>query len=94
MSVLCLQVAALATLAILRVLASGPLSKELDEVQVKCITFSQPPVGNAALKEYVYFKVVQLLAIEEILLCFVMFSIMWSCVSQLLSCFQIYLYFY
>lgn len=46
-------VAALATLAILRVLASTPLSKENEEVQVKCITFSQPPVGNAALKEYV-----------------------------------------
>jgi len=65
-----LQVAALATLAILRVFASGPLSKELDEVQVKCITFSQPPVGNAALKEYVYFIVVQLFTIRDILLCF------------------------
>lgn len=46
-------VAALATLAILRVLASSPMSKEHEKVQVKCITFSQPPVGNAALKDYV-----------------------------------------
>lgn len=49
-------VAALATLAILRVLASAPLTKEHEKVQVKCITFSQPPVGNAALKDYVYQK--------------------------------------
>lgn len=46
-----LQVAALATLAILRVLASSSPSKEPDRLQVKCITFSQPPVGNAALRE-------------------------------------------
>jgi pimeloyl-ACP methyl ester carboxylesterase len=45
-----LQVAALATLAILRVLASSP-SKEQNRLPVKCITFSQPPVGNAALRE-------------------------------------------
>ncbi|XP_059660049.1 uncharacterized protein LOC132306606 isoform X2 [Cornus florida] len=44
-------VAVLATLAILRVIASS--SKEYDKVQVKCITFSQPPVGNAALRDYV-----------------------------------------
>ncbi|GJN21077.1 hypothetical protein PR202_gb08525 [Eleusine coracana subsp. coracana] len=43
-------VAALATLAILRVLASSP-SKEQNRLSVKCITFSQPPVGNAALRE-------------------------------------------
>ncbi|GFQ00133.1 hypothetical protein PHJA_002157300 [Phtheirospermum japonicum] len=44
-------VAVLATLAILRVIAVA--SKETDRVQVKCITFSQPPVGNAALRDYV-----------------------------------------
>ncbi|KAG8070698.1 hypothetical protein GUJ93_ZPchr0006g46256 [Zizania palustris] len=47
-------VAALATLAILRVLASPSSSKEPRRLQVKCITFSQPPVGNAALKDYVH----------------------------------------
>ena len=47
---ICLQVAALATLAILRVIASSP-SKEDNRLPVKCITFSQPPVGNAALRE-------------------------------------------
>jgi hypothetical protein len=46
-----LQVAALATLAILRVLSSASTSKEANRLQVKCITFSQPPVGNAALRE-------------------------------------------
>ncbi|XAR60907.1 Triacylglycerol lipase [Bertholletia excelsa] len=46
-------VAALATLAILRVIAASSSSKDYDKVQVKCITFSQPPVGNAALKDYV-----------------------------------------
>lgn len=49
-------VAALATLAILRVLSSSSISQEHGKVQVKCITFSQPPVGNAALKDYVYQK--------------------------------------
>ncbi|KZV25731.1 hypothetical protein F511_04792 [Dorcoceras hygrometricum] len=44
-------VAVLATLAILRVIAVS--SKETERVQVKCITFSQPPVGNAALRDYV-----------------------------------------
>lgn len=44
-------VAALATLAILRVIAAS--SKENENVSIKCITFSQPPVGNAALKDYV-----------------------------------------
>ncbi|EPS74140.1 lipase class 3 family protein [Genlisea aurea] len=44
-------VAVLATLAILRVV--GIASKENEKVQVKCITFSQPPVGNAALRDYV-----------------------------------------
>ncbi|MCI05559.1 hypothetical protein A2U01_0026612, partial [Trifolium medium] len=44
-------VAALATLAILRVIAASSSSKENGNVSVKCITFSQPPVGNAALKE-------------------------------------------
>lgn len=46
-----LQVAALATLAILRVLSSSSPTKEANRLQVKCITFSQPPVGNAALRE-------------------------------------------
>ncbi|KAJ0052619.1 hypothetical protein Pint_01462 [Pistacia integerrima] len=46
-------VAALATLAILRVVAASSSSKENDKVQVKCITFSQPAVGNAALRDYV-----------------------------------------
>ncbi|XP_051143282.1 uncharacterized protein LOC127259746 isoform X2 [Andrographis paniculata] len=44
-------VAVLATLAILRVISFT--SKEADRVPVKCITFSQPPVGNAALRDYV-----------------------------------------
>lgn len=48
-------VAALATLAILRVIASSS-SKDQEEVQIKCITFSQPPVGNAALRDYVHHK--------------------------------------
>ncbi|KAB1224135.1 hypothetical protein CJ030_MR2G024429 [Morella rubra] len=46
-------VAALATLAILRVIAVSSSSKESEKVSVKCITFSQPPVGNAALRDYV-----------------------------------------
>jgi hypothetical protein len=46
-------VAVLATLAILRVVAASTSSKEHVKVQVKCITFSQPPVGNAALRDYV-----------------------------------------
>lgn len=46
-------VAALATLAILRVIAASSSIKDNEKVQVKCITFSQPPVGNAALKDYV-----------------------------------------
>ncbi|KAK8956078.1 hypothetical protein KSP40_PGU000592 [Platanthera guangdongensis] len=49
-------VAALATLAILRVLGSSSISKEHEKIHVKCITFSQPPVGNAALKDYVHQK--------------------------------------
>ncbi|XP_031480413.1 uncharacterized protein LOC116250709 [Nymphaea colorata] len=50
-------VAVLATLAILRVVASSSSSpKENGKVQVKCITFSQPPVGNAALRDYVHRK--------------------------------------
>ncbi|CAL9100147.1 unnamed protein product [Musa textilis] len=49
-------VAVLSTLAILRVLASSSLAKEHESVPVKCITFSQPPVGNAALKDYVHQK--------------------------------------
>ncbi|CAN1130899.1 hypothetical protein LINPERHAP2_LOCUS6108 [Linum perenne] len=47
-------VAALATLAILRVVAASSSSKEQEKVPVKCITFSQPPVGNAALRDYVH----------------------------------------
>ncbi|KAF7825870.1 lipase class 3 family protein [Senna tora] len=46
-------VAALATLAILRVIAATSPSKENEKISIKCITFSQPPVGNAALKDYV-----------------------------------------
>lgn len=49
-------VAALATLAILRVIAASSPSKENEGIQVKCITFSQPPVGNAALRDYVHKK--------------------------------------
>lgn len=49
-------VAALATLAILRVIAASSPSKENERIQVKCITFSQPPVGNAALRDYVHKK--------------------------------------
>lgn len=48
-----IQVAALATLAILRVISTSSSSKETEKVPVKCVTFSQPPVGNAALREYV-----------------------------------------
>lgn len=47
-------VAVLATLAILRAIPSASLPKGGDGIQVKCITFSQPPVGNAALREYVH----------------------------------------
>lgn len=47
-------VAVLATLAILRAIPSASLAKGGDGIQVKCITFSQPPVGNAALREYVH----------------------------------------
>lgn len=46
-------VAALATLAILRVIATTS-SEEDNRLHVKCITFSQPPVGNAALRDYVH----------------------------------------
>ncbi|KAI5077717.1 hypothetical protein GOP47_0007541 [Adiantum capillus-veneris] len=54
-------VAVLATLAILKVLghfssSSSSSSKKEKHVVVKCITFSQPPVGNAALRDYVYEK--------------------------------------
>ncbi|XP_057964023.1 uncharacterized protein LOC131155113 [Malania oleifera] len=49
-------VAVLATLAILRVVAASSSSKEHEKVHVKCITFSQPPVGNAALRDYVIGK--------------------------------------
>ncbi|XP_050205834.1 uncharacterized protein LOC126655636 [Mercurialis annua] len=49
-------VAALATLAILRVIAASSPSKGSEKIQVKCITFSQPPVGNAALRDYVHEK--------------------------------------
>ncbi|XP_038900212.1 uncharacterized protein LOC120087314 isoform X2 [Benincasa hispida] len=44
-------VAVLATLAILRGIAASSSLKESEKFQVKCITFSQPPVGNAALRE-------------------------------------------
>ncbi|XP_057534674.1 uncharacterized protein LOC130813013 isoform X2 [Amaranthus tricolor] len=44
-------VAALATLAILRVIAVSSPPKDNEKFQVKCITFSQPPVGNAALRD-------------------------------------------
>ncbi|KAJ4814837.1 Lipase class 3-like [Rhynchospora pubera] len=50
-------VAVLATLAILRIVASSSQSKESNgKIQVKCITFSQPPVGNEALRDYVHEK--------------------------------------
>ncbi|KQJ99498.1 hypothetical protein BRADI_3g43530v3 [Brachypodium distachyon] len=47
-------VAALATLAILREISSSSPTKEANRLQVKCITFSQPPVGNPALRDYVH----------------------------------------
>eukprot|EP01018_Ginkgo_biloba_P024883 Gb_21829 [translate_table: standard] len=47
-------VSVLATLAILRAFPSSSLLKEGDRIQVKCITFSQPAVGNAALRDYVH----------------------------------------
>lgn len=37
-------------------LASTPLLKEYEFVQNECITFSQPPVGNTALKDFVKWK--------------------------------------
>ncbi|KAK6937870.1 Fungal lipase-like domain [Dillenia turbinata] len=49
-------VAVLATLAILRVVNASTPAKESEKVQIKCITFSQPPVGNAALRDYVHSK--------------------------------------
>jgi hypothetical protein len=49
-------VAVLATLAILRAFATNSISRAANKVQVKCITFSQPPVGNAALRDYVHKK--------------------------------------
>ena len=49
-------VAVLATLAILRAFATNPISRAANKVEVKCITFSQPPVGNAALRDYVHKK--------------------------------------
>eukprot|EP00250_Pteridium_aquilinum_P017677 c23734_g1_i2 orf=409-3576(+) len=54
-------VAVLATLAILKVLGqlsslSSSSSKKEKHIEVKCITFSQPAVGNAALRDYVYEK--------------------------------------
>ncbi|KAG6475299.1 hypothetical protein ZIOFF_064517 [Zingiber officinale] len=51
-----MRVAVLFTLAILRDLATSSLAKEHENVPVKYITFSQPPVGNAALKDYVHQK--------------------------------------
>ncbi|KAH9331781.1 hypothetical protein KI387_003889 [Taxus chinensis] len=47
-------VAVLATLAILRAFPSASLLKDRDGIVVKCITFSQPPVGNATLRDYVH----------------------------------------
>lgn len=49
-------VAVLATLAILRASAASSVSRADKKVHVKCITFSQPPVGNAALRDYVHKK--------------------------------------
>ncbi|XP_031404474.1 uncharacterized protein LOC116213599 isoform X2 [Punica granatum] len=49
-------VAALATLAILRVISASASLKENEKLPVKCITFSQPAVGNAALRDYVNTK--------------------------------------
>ncbi|CAH2054648.1 unnamed protein product, partial [Thlaspi arvense] len=49
-------VAALATLAILRVVAASSTKKDNENIHVKCITFSQPPIGNAALRDYVHEK--------------------------------------
>lgn len=42
-------VAVLVTVAILKAMATMKPGQK--QVPVKCITFSQPPVGNAALKE-------------------------------------------
>lgn len=49
-------VAVLATLAILRAFATNSISRATNKVQVKCITFSQPPVGNPALRDLVHKK--------------------------------------
>lgn len=48
-------VAALATLAILSGVAQSS-SKQNEKLEVKCITFSQPPVGNAELRDLVVKK--------------------------------------
>ncbi|XP_057869239.1 uncharacterized protein LOC131076201 isoform X2 [Cryptomeria japonica] len=47
-------VAVLATLAILRAFPSASLVKDGYDIPIKCITFSQPPVGNAKLRDYVH----------------------------------------
>ncbi|KAG9447956.1 hypothetical protein H6P81_014084 [Aristolochia fimbriata] len=49
-------VAVLVTVGILRALASASPAKENEKLMLKCITFSQPPVGNEALRDYVHEK--------------------------------------
>ncbi|XP_068666784.1 uncharacterized protein [Aristolochia californica] len=49
-------VAVLVTVGILRAIASSSPSKENEKLMLKCITFSQPPVGNEALRGYVHEK--------------------------------------
>ncbi|BBN16438.1 hypothetical protein MPTK1_7g06310 [Marchantia polymorpha subsp. ruderalis] len=49
-------VAVLATLAILKAFATPSVMKAGGKLQIKCITFSQPPVGNPGLRDYVHRK--------------------------------------
>ncbi|KAL2611034.1 hypothetical protein R1flu_022726 [Riccia fluitans] len=49
-------VAVLATLAILRAFSTSSVLKAGGTLQIKCITFSQPPVGNPGLRDYVHRK--------------------------------------
>ncbi|KAL3682223.1 hypothetical protein R1sor_000245 [Riccia sorocarpa] len=49
-------VAVLATLAILKAFSTSSVMKAGGTLQIKCITFSQPPVGNPGLRDYVHRK--------------------------------------
>lgn len=60
----------------MRVVAASSTRKENENIHVKCITFSQPPVGNAALREYVFGVLIKHMAgLSKIILIF--FSLFW-----------------